>query len=99
MVVLGVLLAFMAVSMLALATGTVVWVVSALRERRIWRDGGEPYIPSRVYIDERYGGADADPTRQTGFLGLSGIAAYNAALGHAMGQGSSEFGHQDPRSR
>lgn len=99
MVVLGVLLAFLAFSVVVLAAGLTVWIVSTVRERRIWRDGGEPYIPSRVYIDERYGGADADATRQTGFLGVTGIAAYNAALGHSIGQGSSELGHRDPRSR
>ncbi|PZS25705.1 MAG: hypothetical protein DLM59_19760 [Pseudonocardiales bacterium] len=79
MVVLGVLVGFMAVAVLATMTCIAVWVASTVRERWIWRDGGEPYIPSRVYIDERYGGADADATRQTGYLGPTWIATYKAA--------------------
>jgi len=99
MPLLGVLVAFMALGALGVIGCAVSWVVDTLHERWIWRDTGEPYIPSRVYIDERYGGADADGGRQTGFLGPTGIAAYNAALGQSIGQGASEYGHRDPRSR
>lgn len=99
MPLVGALLAIMALAALTVLVCAIWWLVSALRERWIWREGGEPYIPSRVYIDERYGGTDADATRQTGFLGPTGIAAYNAALGFSAGQGASELGHRDPRSR
>lgn len=49
------------------------WVRHRLEDRACLAD---PFVPSRVYIDERYGGADADSSRCTGFLGPTSHQAY-----------------------
>ena len=78
MVVVAAVLAMLAVLGFAVTLTLVVSLaVSSFRERRLWRPSAEPFVPSRPYIDERYGATDADATRQTGWLGPTGLAGYN----------------------
>ena len=67
----------------AMLIGVVTLAVAALRERWTWRRRADdaPFVPSRVYIDERYGSTDADATRMTGYLGPSATDVYAGVLG------------------
>lgn len=56
---------------------TVTVLVGYVRRRlEDRRSVADPFVPSRVYIDERYGGADADSSRRTGNPGPSPDRAY-----------------------
>jgi hypothetical protein len=51
-----------------LVAGIAVWARHAIRERYgVWRSRGGPkdlpYVPTRVWIDGRYGDPNADPSR------------------------------------
>ncbi|MEP6697331.1 MAG: hypothetical protein ABJA34_10695 [Pseudonocardiales bacterium] len=82
MAVLGAVFAFMVLAGLAVMACAACWIVGAVREHLIWRDGGEPYIPSRVYIDERYGDTDADATRRTGLPSVPSVTAMRLRYRH-----------------
>ena len=82
-VMVAVLVVAMVTLFAVVILGSAALAVSAICERRSWRARAEDdfFVPSRVYIDERYGSADADATRMTGYLGPSPTFAYHAVLG------------------
>ena len=58
-------------------------LVGKLRDRRDWSDDAL-YVPTHAPND-RYGGADADPTQRTGYLGASSRLGASGTSGGISG--------------